>query len=194
VCIGVSSEPAAASRDPITWEGAARIIGYIQLHAFTTELVSDYAFYAALVVAIGAALWLTRDRESRLLMLGIYGFATIQLAAVIAKFSGGMSAALGSMANGDRYFVMPKAVLFWTLAVVIAGLLARWPRVRCAGLALLAVGPALFFQPRLQRPRLQDQHWAEQVARVSAGETLDIEIHPPGWKVHLEPNRAEMKR
>jgi len=95
---------------------------------------------------------------------------------------------MSSIANGDRYFFIPKVLLLWLLVV----LLQKRPA------SLFAVLALIFFVnvPQFRFPGYAQPDWPAYAARMRAGENLTVPIAPegmtfvhegtprPGWKAH----------
>lgn len=89
------------------------------------------------------------------------------------------------MANGDRYFFIPRVLLTW---LVIWECRAQ-PRAT-AWLARLAVGAALAWHaPHFRLPAPPDYHWAQHCDPIRRGTPANISTLPEGWWIEY-PGRA----
>ena len=89
------------------------------------------------------------------------------------------------MANGDRYFYIPRVLLTWLLIWECS---AR-PRA-AAWLARLACGVALArHAPHFRLPAPPDYHWAEHCDPIRRGTPANISTLPEGWWIEY-PGRA----
>ena len=81
---------------------------------------------------------------------------------------------------GSRYFFPLQLLTLWLLFEAVAG---KRPPAR---LALAVLGLALAVNvPRLRETAMPDNHWADYVAKMRAGEAVEVPINPPGWKLIL---------
>ncbi|MBS0663742.1 MAG: hypothetical protein JSR48_10800 [Verrucomicrobia bacterium] len=92
--------------------------------------------------------------------------------ATVVKFRGNPGL-LASIANGDRYFYLPKVLLLWLLLLELDGPRRVWARAALS-LALLASLAAFRFTP------YTEYDWPSWAARLRAGQPLVVPVNPPG--------------
>jgi hypothetical protein len=96
------------------------------------------------------------------------------------KFKGELLV-LGSIGNGDRYFYIPKLLVWWLL-VLLSTSPVLWKRSVAVG--LLALSLAISLSGYRAEPMV-DHDWPAYAARIRAGEAVTAPINPAGWAVHV---------
>ncbi len=124
---------------------------------------------------IGFAVW--RTRPHRTTLLGFCGFLTLLLASTTLRKRFDLWG-YGDLANGDRYFYIPKVVLLWMVGVVFATQHVRW--IKWAACALL-VSTLACNAPRFRFAPFTDYRWGSLCPDIRAGRQVEVRINP-GWK------------
>ncbi len=140
---------------------------------------------AALVGAALLACTLRRDalREPRL----FFWWVAIALVAVAAWQTRMDQWLFGDLANGDRYFFVPKVLLAWLVILEahersVSGWIAR-------GLLVLALVAGL---GAFRFPAPHDYRWQDYSDAIRRGEPAVIPIPPEGWTLHY-PGRPGVR-
>ena len=121
---------------------------------------------------IAAAAWKGRGQNIRGLLVAVI---ILLIAATIFR-SRSYLWAFGSLADGDRYFFLPKLLTAWLLISgwSVPGLFRGAATATC-GLGLLASAVDWHYE------RLADHNWPEYARRIEAGEALShIPVNPKG--------------
>ena len=178
----------AAPTDAMTWaplQHAAVIGRRVIVTLFFGELsfpkLVCAAFAFATTFVLAATLW-----RRRLLAPGgllLLAAALFVLAATGYKVRPD-TWTLSELGNGDRYFFIPKIVLFWLIAALAA---TSGPRLRPALLALLVL-PLIANATRFFFPPAPDQNWAASCALIARGQPVWVPILPPDTHI-LHPGR-----
>ncbi|PYK96039.1 MAG: hypothetical protein DME32_18515 [Verrucomicrobia bacterium] len=121
---------------------------------------------------IAAAAWKGRGQNIRGLLVAVI---ILLIAATIFRSRSHLWA-FGSLADGDRYFFLPKLLTAWLLISgwSVPGLFRGAATATC-GLGLLASAVDWHYEP------LADHNWPEYARRIEAGEALShIPVNPKG--------------
>jgi hypothetical protein len=121
---------------------------------------------------VAAAVWKPRGQNTRDLLAAVI---ILLIAATIFRAHSHL-AALRSLADGDRYFFLPKLLTAWLLISgwSVPGLFRGAAAATC-GLGLLASAVDWHYL------RLADHNWPEYARRIEAGEAVsDIPLNPKG--------------
>ncbi len=94
-----------------------------------------------------------------------------------------------NLANGDRYFYIPRVLFAWLLVLEFA---ARPKFVAWAARVACGVG-ALLELPHHRVPAPPDYHWAEHCDPIRRGVPADIPTLPDGWTLQY-PGRPIARR
>lgn len=122
-----------------------------------------------LAVLATAALW-RGAKEQRMTKMMLWASALAVLAGAAYKFRT-ESALLTEVANGDRYFFLPKVLLLWLL-ILEWDSPKRWLVRTACGLALFASLANFRFTPFI------NYHWPDWARRIRAGERVIVPINP----------------
>jgi len=91
---------------------------------------------------------------------------------------------------GARYFFPLQLAVVW---LVIHALGAQRRSIAIAS-AMFLVITFVANLPRLRERALVDQHWADAVPKIRAGEAVVVPINPPGWTMALPPRPTRRPR
>lgn len=137
---------------------------------------------AAFICAALLALNLRRDelRETKLVFWAL-AVVLVALSAWQARMDQWL---FGDLANGDRYFFIPKVLLAWLIVIEASerslfGWIARGSLVVALVLGL----------PSLRFPAVRDYRWQDYCDAIRRGEAAQIPIPPEGWTIHY-PGRS----
>ena len=141
----------------------------------------------ACVGSAGAALLLVlglRSRPARLERAVLAVALLLVVAAAIFRFRGAIQM-LGCVANGDRYFFVPKVGVAWLLAAHLRGPSGmRW--LSAALLVALAATTCGSF--RFERWR--DYNWAYWAGRIADGRRVVVPINPDGFAFEYDGGKS----
>lgn len=84
---------------------------------------------------------------------------------------------MGDIDNGDRYWVIPKIVVLWSMGIVAARSGVRWLRWTAVGLIVTGVVLNL---PRFHFAPYRDYHWYALCPAIRRGEDVQVTINPEG--------------
>jgi len=126
-----------------------------------------------IVLFIGVAA--TRDGPHRRELLVFLGFTALLLASTTLRKRFDLWH-FPDLANGDRYFFIPKVLLLWVVVTLAATVAAdRWIRWTAAG--LLAAG-FMLNAPRYRFQPYQDHAWYSLCPDIRAGKSVTVTINP----------------
>lgn len=137
-------------------------------------ITREAAWVVAFVCAglLGLVIQRTRAQRSTLVAILLFGAVVIAMTALRKRPD---LWAYGDVANGDRYFFIPKVLLLWFVVIAGAAAHRRWLR-RSAG-ALLVVALVLNAGQFRFRP-YRDYGWYELAPRIRRGETVVVTVNP----------------
>ncbi len=124
---------------------------------------------------LGIALWKRLPRRSgagQLLLLALIVLAAIACKARADTWS------YDDLANGDRYFFIPKLLAIW-LVGALAVMNRGWPRFALAAALLLAL---LSNATEFIYPAAPPQHWKTYAASIERGQPTMVDILPAGFR------------
>jgi hypothetical protein len=141
-----------------------------------------------LITTLTAAIcWREKPELQQLLFIGI-GLLAIALAAPIGGAAGMTQwRALWSIpGNGQRYYIVPMAMLLFVLAAIVGRGQGRAWRVLAAALLFLNASMAVRVDWNLWRfTDFHFAHYAQLYRESRPGSTTTIPINPPGWQMKL---------
>lgn len=122
---------------------------------------------------MGWRTWKTQESRPYLLWAGFVGLVVL---ATLWRFQSNL-ADLRPPANGERYFFVPKVIIFWGLIQMAAGATKdRWVAVAALVVGLTVAGL------NFRLPPLIDNDWPMWVQRIEEGERGWVPITPEGFR------------
>jgi hypothetical protein len=182
----------AGAHGPLLLTQLARLSGLRLWSALLMPITWPSAVPTIIHFLIGLAGWGTaaflvlRPPEKRDLRLILIFAGGIIMAAAFYKYRFELKQ-MSSIRAGDRYFYIPKLLIWWFFLFEVSSLV-RWRR-RLA-ITLLTVGLAAG-ATYYRAPRWIDYHWQNYVADIRAGREVIVPINPPGWQIHFKAREAE---
>lgn len=155
----------------------------LQSHLLVAVPLWPEAFAATIIGLAFAAVLASRDPRRIRFAAIITLVAVAQLLATALKFAGQVHD-LVPWQNGDRYFVLFRAVAWWLLLLAVLAI-PRLPRRWAQGgfVAVLVLTAALANGPYLRQPALDDLQWQRHANCIDAGQAVRIPIHPRPWTI-----------
>ena len=127
------------------------------------------------LIWVGWRVWKRPEERPYLFWVG---FAGLVVVATLWRFQSNLGD-LKPVANGERYFFVPKVIVLWGLVQMAARAgLGRDRWVAAAGL-VLALGVAL---PGFKLSPLIDNDWPRWAKRIEEGERGWVPITPKGFR------------
>jgi hypothetical protein len=145
----------------------------------TTSKVIVIALGAGVLGFVGFAAF--RSEQHRATLGSFLGFVVLLLTCTTLRKRFDLWG-YGDIANGDRYFFIPKVVLLWTVGIVFATQRVRW--IKWAA-GTLMVSSLACNAPRFQFTPLKNFGWYERCPEIRAGHEIEITINP-GWKFRYQ--------
>ncbi|HRE80583.1 MAG TPA: hypothetical protein PLN52_06020 [Opitutaceae bacterium] len=147
-------------------------------HVFLGNLVKTFSQFTAIsigaigVICLGMAVTFAKPIRTHLFMLLAFAFALLAVSALRVRFDLLM---FGDLHNGDRYFVIPKIVVLWTLVSLLPLPINRWIR----GAAMVGLMMAVVLNASLFKFVPYDRtNWYEQADNIRAGREVKVVINP----------------
>jgi len=167
-----------------TLGGVTDMLICTQAHVLGFAAMPNPVFLTLLATIVVAALMLVRRAGGdRSVLLALLIFTLLELLAPANKI-GAYPGLLANLVAADRYFLLPKIVVWWCVAIVANGLW-RSANAPYVVVAALLGSNAVSASGFLQRSVLPDLDWPAYAPQIDAGQEVSIPINPIGWRVAL---------
>jgi hypothetical protein len=167
----------------------AQLVHGLPHHLFGAPSFPAEAAWPLLAVLPAVCLWRTPRAGGRRAAVGaLLAYVASGFLATAMKV-GARSAELVPLAVGDRYFLAPKLLAWWLLALALGGLFPRAPRAVRGTVLLLLIAVAASQRDVLQRPALPSRGWARRARAIERGEHVIVPINPKPWQFEVGPSR-----
>ena len=139
------------------------------------EFGRGFAIAAGSLIVLSVGVAASRAQPHRRALLTLLGFTVLLLTFTTVRKRFDLWN-FPDLADGDRYFFIPKVVLLWVVVTVASTLaVERWIRWTAAG--LLAAG-VILNMPRYRFKAYEDHAWYSLCPDIRAGKTVTVTINP----------------